>query len=117
LHGEDHFVTGIQFGLVIVGDDAQFQNMFAWLKAIQSAAITFEHAHQFTVDIGVGVVAAFAFGQLEVQVNPIAGDGLIIHWRDDLHARPLSRLQRRCLRRWKVLPRRVQRVHPRRDHR
>ena len=42
---------------MIVGDDAQFQNMFAWLDAIQSAAITFEHAHQFTVDVSVGMVA------------------------------------------------------------
>ena len=79
--------------------------------------IAFEHAHQFTVDVGVGMVALLAFGQLEAELNPIAGDRLIIHRRDDLHACPLSRLQRRCLRRRNVLPRRVQSVHTRREHR
>ena len=63
---------------MIVGDHAQFQDMLAGLDAVQRSAAAFEHAHQFAVDVGVGVMALFAFGQFETERNLIAAKGLIV---------------------------------------
>ncbi len=93
MRGEDHFVAGIQFGLMIVGDDAQFQNMFAWLDAVQCPFGALEHAHQFAVDISVGVVAAFAFGQLVVNLYFVPLYGLTLGRREDFDLSAVGRLE------------------------
>ena len=43
--------------------------MLAGFDAVQRSFFAFEHAHQLAVDISVGVVAAFAFSELELEWN------------------------------------------------
>lgn len=62
-NSELNLVAGVQLGCVVRCDDAQLQDMFAGLDAVERAFFAFEHAHEFAVDVGVRVVAAFTLGE------------------------------------------------------
>ena len=81
--GESDFVGGIELGVVVLGDDAQFQYMRSWLNSVQCPFGALEHAQQFTVDISVGVVAAFALGQLVVNFYLVPFYGFTLGRRED----------------------------------
>jgi hypothetical protein len=92
---EVDFVLGVQFGLMVVGDDAQLQRVFARLDAVECAFRAFEHTHQLTVDVGMSMMAALAFDQFKLDGDFVAFDQLTFRWRENFDARALGRLQRR----------------------
>ena len=90
--GELHLVGGVQLGFVVRGDDAELEDMFAGFDAVERAFFAFEHAHQLAVHVGVGVVAALAFGELELDGNFVAFEKLAFARRNNLDTRTLGRL-------------------------
>lgn len=57
--------------------------MLAWFDAVQCAFCAFEHAHQFAVGISMRMMAAFALGQLVVNLYLVPVYGLTLGRRED----------------------------------
>ena len=87
-------VASVQFGLVIACNDPQFQDMLSWLDAVQRTFSALEHAHQFAIDIGVGVVTALALSELVLNIDFVAFQYLAFGWREDFNAGAFGRLKR-----------------------
>jgi hypothetical protein len=92
---EVDFVRGVQFGLMVVGDNAQLQRVFARLDAVECPFGALEHAYQLAVDVGMSMMAALAFDQFKLDGDFVAFDQLTFCWRENFDARALGRLQRR----------------------
>jgi hypothetical protein len=107
LDGKFDLVAGVQFGNVIGCYDAQLEDMFAGLDAVERAFVAVEHSHQFAVDISMGMVPAFALGEFILDRYLVTLENLIFGRRENLDAcafgrfkRGFTRLCSRRFRRW-----------------
>ena len=56
--------------------DAQLEDMFAGLDAVERAFFAFEHSHQFTIDISMSVMSALALGEFVFDRDLVAFEDL-----------------------------------------
>ena len=67
--------------------------MCPWLEPSQETFVSFEHAHEFPVDIRMYMFASFSFDQLELEGNLVSFEDLAFLREDDFDTCSLSRLQ------------------------
>lgn len=83
---------------MVRSDDAQLQDMFAGFDAVERAFFAFEHAQQLAVDIGVGMMATFAFGKFVMNLHLVALKSLAFGGGENLDAGAFGGFERsRCV--------------------
>ena len=76
-NGKENSVGSVEFRVVICSDDSEFEGVLSRFDAVQSCFIALEHTDQLSIDIGMDMLAALAFGELELQRHLIAPDDLV----------------------------------------
>ena len=73
-----NFVAGVEFRVVIRHHNTNFQSMLARLDAGEGPLCRLKHSRHLAIDIGVHMLAALAFDQLEMKWNLVTGENLIV---------------------------------------